>query len=93
MPPGGWEVQVNADRNGTLQPGELGIDSMLPLPAPLEFGGPATTRIVKSVLNETGRSSTTIEVTPPAAGSPHAPELDLREIGRASCRERVYLCV
>jgi len=62
VPPTGWEVQVNADRNGTLQPGELGIDSMLPLPPPLEFGGPATTRIVKSVLNETGRSSTTIEI-------------------------------
>lgn len=80
VPPGGWEVQVNADRNGALQPGELGIDSMLPLPAPLEFGGPATTRIVKSVLNETGRSSTTIEITPPAPGnSAHSPDLDLRE--------------
>ena len=70
---------MNADRNGTLQPGELGIDSMLPLPPPLEFGGPATTRIVKSVLNETGRSSTTIEITPPAAGGAHSHELDLRE--------------
>jgi hypothetical protein len=79
VPPGGWEVQVNADRNGTLQPGELGIDSMLPLPAPLEFGGPATTRIVKSVLNETGRSSTTIEITPPAGAGAHSPEPDLRE--------------
>lgn len=79
VPPGGWEVQVNADRNGTLQPGELGIDSMLPLPPPLEFGGPATTRIVKSVLNDTGRSSTTIEITPPAAGTAPSPEIDLRE--------------
>lgn len=79
VPPGGWEVQVSADRNGTLQPGELGIDSMLPLPPPLEFGGPATTRIVKSVLNDTGRSSTTIEVTPPAAGSAQSPEIDLHE--------------
>src|SRR5215204_6603847 len=47
VPAAGWDVQVNADRNGTLQPGELGIDSLLPLPPPLEFGGPATTRIVK----------------------------------------------
>src|SRR5919107_1541059 len=79
-PPGGWEVQVSADRNGTLQPGELGIDSMLPLPPPLEFGGPATTRIVKSVLNETGRSSTTIEVVPPPApGTSAAADIDLRE--------------
>jgi hypothetical protein len=78
VPQAGWEVHVNADRNGTLQPGELGIDSLLPLPPPLEFGGPATTRIVKSVVNETGRSSTTIEITPPAGTSP-SPEIDLRE--------------
>lgn len=78
VPPAGWDVQVNADRNGTLQPGELGIDSLLPLPPPLEFDGPATTRIVKSVVNETGRSSTTVEITPPA-GSPQAPDIDLRE--------------
>ena len=79
VPPAGWEVHVSADRNGALQPGELGIDSMLPLPAPLEFGGPATTRIVRSVVSETGRSSTTVEVTPPAAPSAQAPDLDLRE--------------
>ena len=81
VPPGGWEVQVNADRNGTLQPGELGIDSMLPLPPPLEFGGPATTRIVKSVLNESGRSSTTIEIAPTPGVAPAA-DVDLRERAR-----------
>jgi FHA domain-containing protein len=74
VPPGGWEVHVNADRNGTLRPGHLGIDSTLPLPAPLEFGGPATTRIVKSVVTETGRSSTTIEIVPSAPAN-----TDLRE--------------
>jgi pSer/pThr/pTyr-binding forkhead associated (FHA) protein len=79
VPPCGWEVQVSADRNGTLQPGELGIDSMLPLPPPLEFGGPATTRIVKSVVNETGRSSTTIEIAPASVGTSPAAEIDLRE--------------
>jgi hypothetical protein len=78
VPAAGWEVHVNADRNGGLRPGELGIDSMLPLPPPLEFGGPATTRIVKSVVSESGRSSTTVEVTPPA-GSVVTPEPDLRE--------------
>lgn len=76
LPPGGWEVHVSADQNGVLQPGHLGIDSMLPLPAPLEFGGPPTTRIVKAVVTETGRSSTTIEVPPPAAA---AADTDLRE--------------
>src|SRR5262245_53128339 len=76
-PAGGWEVHVNADRNGTLQPGQLGIDSMLPLPPPLEFGGPPTTRIVKSVVSDAGRSSTTIEV--PQAAIPDMPAQDLRE--------------
>jgi len=79
VPAAGWEVHVNADRNGTLKPGELGIDSMLPLPPPLEFGGPATTRIVKSVVGETGRSSTTIEVTPSAASRAPLPDVDVRE--------------
>jgi hypothetical protein len=79
VPAAGWEVHVNADRNGTLQPGELGIDSMLPLPPPLEFGGPATTRIVKSVVSDTGRSSTTIEVAPPAASRAPLSDVDVRE--------------
>jgi hypothetical protein len=78
VPAGGWDVHVNADRNGTLQPGQLGIDSMLPLPPPLEFGGPPTTRIVKSVVSDTGRSSTTIEI-PQAPTSPDVPAPDLRE--------------
>jgi hypothetical protein len=78
VPTGGWEVHVDADRNGTLQPGELGIDSMLPLPPPLEFAGPPTTRIVKSVLSDIGRSSTTIEVPQPAT-TPDTPPPDLRE--------------
>lgn len=78
VPPGGWEVHVNADRNGTLQPGQLGIDSMLPLPPPVEFEGPATTRIVKSVVSDTGRSSTTIEVPSQSAGAALA-EPDVRE--------------
>ena len=79
VPAAGWEVHVSADRNGTLQPGELGIDSMLPLPPPLEFGGPATTRIVKSVVSDTRRSSTTIEVAPSAASRAPLSDVDVRE--------------
>jgi FHA domain len=80
VPAAGWDVHVTADRNGALQPGELGIDSMLPLPPPLEFGGPATTRIVKSVLTDAGRRSTTIEVASNGASSADAPPPpDLRE--------------
>jgi FHA domain len=78
VPAGGWEVHVHADRNGTLEPGHLGIESMLPLPAPVEYGGPATTRIVKSVVTELGRSSTTVEVGA-AAVAATAAEPDSRE--------------
>src|SRR6476646_5115846 len=78
VPPAGWDVYITADRNGTLQPGQLGIDSMLPLPPPLEFGGPATTRIVKAVVSDAGRSSTTIEV-PQASPAVAIAEPDLRE--------------
>lgn len=66
VPTTGWDVHIHADRNDGLKPGELGIESMLPLPAPVEFGGPPTTRIVKAVVTDTGRSSTTIEVQQPA---------------------------
>ena len=70
VPAAGWDVHIYPDRNDTLKPGHLGIESMLPLPAPVEFGGPATTRIVKSIVTETGRSSTTIEVGQPPAPQP-----------------------
>lgn len=71
VPPSGWEVYIHPDRNEGLKQGDLGIESLLPLPAPLEFGGPPTTRIVRSVVTGTGRSSTTIEVSqPPAARKP-----------------------
>ena len=78
VPAAGWEVHIHADRNDALKPGHLGIESMLPLPAPAEFGGPPTTRIVKSVVTETGRSSTTIEVGAPPPPQPVA-ETDVRE--------------
>jgi len=78
-PAAGWDIHVTADRNGALQPGELGIDSMLPLPPPLEFAGPATTRIVKSVLTDAGRRSTTIEVASNTATGADAAHADLRE--------------
>lgn len=67
VPASGWEVYIHADRNDGLKPGDLGVESLLPLPAPLEFGGPPTTRIVRSVVSGKGRTSTTIEVSQPAA--------------------------
>ena len=84
VPASGWEVYVHADRNDGLKPGDLGIESLLPLPAPLEFGGPPTTRIVRSVVSGTARSSTTIEVAqPPAAVKP---AIDTSTLERATLR-------
>ena len=79
VPATGWEVHIYPDRNDTLKPGHLGIESMLPLPAPVEFGGPPTTRIVKSVVTESGRSSTTIEVGQQRPTPQTSAEPDLRE--------------
>ena len=79
VPASGWEVHLYPDRNDTLQAGHLGIESMLSLPAPVEYGGPPTTRIVKSVVTETGRSSTTIEVGQPPAPPPAAVDADSSE--------------
>jgi pSer/pThr/pTyr-binding forkhead associated (FHA) protein len=78
-PASGWEVHIHPDRNDTLKPGHLGIESMLPLPAPGEFGGPPTTRIVKSVVTEAGRSSTTIEIGQPPPPQHQTAEPDTRE--------------
>jgi FHA domain len=57
MPASGWNVHVQADRNGELKRGFLGIVSTLSVPAPVEYGGTPTTRIVKSVVG--GRQRTT----------------------------------
>jgi hypothetical protein len=91
VPAAGWEVYIHADRNDGLKPGDLGIESLLPLPAPLEFGGPPTTRIVRSIVSGTGRSSTTIEVAqppalPPSAIRPATAETDHSTAERASLK-------
>lgn len=84
VPASGWEVYVHPDRNEGLKPGDLGIESLLPLPAPLEFGGPPTTRIVRSVVTGAGRSSTTIEMSQPLPVPKPATEAATAE--RASLR-------
>src|SRR3982751_1726775 len=75
MPAGGWEVHLCADRNGEIDRGQLGIVSTLAMPAPAEYAGTPTTRIVKSVVGGGRRTSSTREVTPPpAVAEPNAPE-------------------
>jgi hypothetical protein len=90
LPATGWEVYIHPDRNDELKPGDLGIESLLPLPAPLEFGGPPTTRIVRSVVTGTGRSSTTIDV-PQSQPQLQPPQATLRAPTEPSTLERATL--
>lgn len=78
LPASGWEVHLHADRNDALKPGDLGIESMLPLPPPVEFGGPPTTRIVRSIVAGGARSSTTLEVQQPVVAA-QAPDVTTSE--------------
>lgn len=72
LPPGGWEVHVRRDPDGDLSRGQLGIVSSLALPAPAEYTGTPTTRIVRSVVSHDGRTSTVTHVPLPAGGVPPA---------------------
>ena len=67
-PASGWEIHITADRNGELDRGQLGIVSTLAMPAPVEYGGTPTTRIVKSVVGHGRRTATTTDV--PQASAP-----------------------
>jgi hypothetical protein len=66
-PSSGWEVHVQPDRNGELEPGHLGIVCTLSMPVPVEYGGTPTTRIVRTVLGRGRRSTTTTDVQQPAS--------------------------
>jgi hypothetical protein len=66
-PTSGWQIHVLADRNGELQRGQLGIVSTLAMPAPAEYGGTPTTRIVKSVVGGGRRTTSTTDVPQQAA--------------------------
>lgn len=77
-PSGGWEIYIRADRNGELSHGQLGIISTLAMPAPVEYAGTPTTRIVKSVVAAGRRTSTTTDVPqrPVSEARPSAPSTD-----------------
>ena len=62
LPPAGWEVHLRADPNGELANGQLGIVSTLAMPAPVEYGGTPTTRIVRSVVGASGRTASVKDV-------------------------------
>ncbi len=80
LPPQGWEVNIRPDPDGELARGQLGIVSTLAMPAPAEYAGTPTTRIVRSVVGAAGRTATVTHVPQPAAGT-----------GVASSRDRARL--
>jgi hypothetical protein len=92
LPPAGWQVHLRADRDGDLEPGQLGIVSTLAMPAPAEYAGTPTTRIVRSVVDAGRRTSTTTDVE--AVATPvAAPALSTAAAGSkvADTRERAKL--
>jgi hypothetical protein len=70
VPGSGWEVHLCADRNGELERGQIGIVSTLAVPAPAEYAGTPTTRIVRSVVGGGRRTATS---TTSEAGTAAAP--------------------
>jgi hypothetical protein len=71
VPTSGWEVHLCADRNGELERGQIGIVSTLAMPAPAEYAGTPTTRIVRSVVGGGRRTATS--TTNPTGASPPVP--------------------
>ena len=72
LPAGGWDVHLCADRNGEIERGQLGIVSTLAMPAPAEYAGTPTTRIVRSVVGGGRRVTSTTDVAPAAVATPVA---------------------
>ena len=62
-PPETLQIFIQADQDGEIQPGALGIVSRLMVPAPSEFVGPATVRTVKTTIADGRRTSTVVETT------------------------------
>jgi hypothetical protein len=94
IPPSGWEVNLRRDPDGELAPGQLGIVSTLAMPAPVEYGGTPTTRIVRSIVGASGRAATVTHVPQPDAVGPGgaAPvAAGARETEGRSSRDRARL--
>ena len=100
IPPAGWEVHLRSDPDGELALGQLGIISTLAMPAPVEYGGTPTTRIVRSIVGATGRTATVSHVPQAATPAPavavaapaaSAPPIAVGETERVGVRDRARL--
>jgi FHA domain-containing protein len=70
IPSGGWEIYIQPDQDGELCRGALGIVSKLTMPSPPAYVGTPTTRIVKTVFAEGGRTTRMSEVQEPTGHAP-----------------------
>jgi hypothetical protein len=75
--PEALEIFIQADQDGDVEPGTLGIVSRLMVPTPREFVGPATVRTVKTIVADGGRTSTVVDPT----GAPRATLAYRDEVG------------
>jgi hypothetical protein len=95
LPPAGWEVNLRRDLDGELARGQIGIVSTLAMPAPVEYGGTPTTRIVRSIVGASGRAATVTHVTQQgqalAPGAPAAAAADVHATEGRSTRDRARL--
>jgi len=94
IPAGGWEVNLRRDPDGDIARGQLGIVSTLAMPAPVEYGGTPTTRIVRSIVGASGRAATVSHVAQqggPAAAAEATPGGDARPTEGRSNRDRARL--
>jgi hypothetical protein len=83
LPASGWEVHVHADRNGELERGHLGIVSTLSMPAPSDYAGTPTTRIVKTTVGGGRRTATMSTGVQPPGDSTRTPAAVLDRATRA----------
>ena len=68
IPEGGWLVHIQADLDGELPRGRLGVVSKLTVPARPEYGGTPTIVTVKTVYTDGQRSSSSSMSSSPTAG-------------------------
>jgi FHA domain len=89
IPASGWEVHIQPDPDGELEPGQLGIVSTLSIVSAAPFAGTPTTRIVKSVVAGGRRTAASCVVVQPAGGStsPSDPVADGGERARLTYQD------
>src|SRR3954471_16301035 len=78
VPGDGWQVHIQADLDGELPRGRLGLVSKLTLPPRPDYGGAPTIVTVRTVFTD-GRRSSSSSSSAPAVSSPSSTVTDVAE--------------